>query len=164
MIEFSQRISDGDYKKAIAKHYFGYKYTYISPILGLFMLLGILTIQIVFDGFFSESTILVYLLALFMLLRPIIYINTVFNSIKISRASSNEMNIKITDDSKLITDSDGNQTFSNLVDLYADYDTKIFLFFYLSRNQYVILDKRQMKSSNAAFVIQLLDSLKITKR
>lgn len=164
MIEFSQRISDGDYKKAIAKHYFGYKYTYISPILGLFMLLGILTIQIVFDGFFSESTILVYLLALFMLLRPIIYINTVFNSIKTSRASSNEMNIKITDDSKLITDSDGNQTFSNLVDLYAYYDTKIFLFLYLSRNQYVILDKRQMKSSNAAFVIQLLDSLKITKR
>lgn len=90
--------------------------------------------------------------------------NNVFNSIKTSRISSNEMNIKVTDDAKLITDSDGNQTLFNLSDLYAYYDTKIFLFLYLSRNQYIILDKRQMKASNAALVVQLLDSLKITNR
>jgi hypothetical protein len=164
MIEFNQIISDGDYKRAIAKHYFGYKYTYISPILGLLTLLGLITITFLYKGFFSETSIVLYLLAFFMLLRPILYINNVYTSIKTSKLSSNELNIKFTDDAKLITSSNGNQTSLNLADLYAYYNTKLFLFLYLSRNQYIILDKRQLNDSNASLVVQVLDSLKIKRR
>jgi hypothetical protein len=164
MIVFTQMISDGDYKKAIAKHYFRYKYTYISPILGFLMLLVLVIIHFVYEDFFSETSVILFLLSLFMLLRPIFYIQNVFRSIKTSKISSNEANIKITDDDKLITDSNGNQTSLNLADLYAYYDTKIFLFLYLSRSQYVILDKRQLNNSNANLVVQVLDSFKIKKR
>jgi hypothetical protein len=164
MIEFTQMISDRDYKKAIAKHYFGYKYTYISPILGLLILLCLLTLHFVYKGFFHETSIFLYLLAFFMLFRPILYIKNVFNSFKTSKFFSNEVYIKITDDAKLMTNGNGIETSINLADLYAYYNTKIFLFLYLSRNHYIIIDKRQLNNSDVNHVVHALDSFKIKKR
>ena len=164
MTEFTQVISDGDYRKAIAKHYFGYKYTYISPILGLLLFLGLLITTIFLPDVFTETPIFLFLLAAFLLLRPILYIQNVFKSMKTSKFSSNETNIQITDDNKIITNTNGNTTSLNLADLYSYYDTNSFLFLYASRNQYLVLDKRQMNTKNVDNLIRTLDSLRIKKK
>jgi len=164
MTEFNQAITDRDYKKAIAKHYFGYKYTYISPVLGLLVILGLLIVIIFLPDVFPETPIFLFLLAAFLLLRPIFYIQNVFKSIKTSKFSSGETNIKITDDNKIITSSNGNLTSLNLADLYSYYDTKPFLFLYASRNQYLILDKRQMNTADVDNMLKTLNDLNIKKK
>lgn len=164
MTEFNQAISDRDYKKAIAKHYFGYKYTYVSPILGLLLFLALLVTTIFLPDVSPETPIFLFLLAAFLLLRPILYIQNVFKSIKTSKFSSGETNIKITDDNEIITSNNGNLTSLNLADLYSYYDTRPFLFLYASRNQYLILDKRQMNTTDVHNLLRNLNELNIKKK
>lgn len=164
MTEFNQAISDRDYKKAIAKHYFGYRYTYISPVLGLLLIVGLLIMTIFLPDVFPETPIFLFLLAVFLLLRPILYVQNVFKSIKTSKFSSGETNIKITDDNKIITSSNGNLTSLNLADLYSYYNTKHFLFLYASRNQYLVLDMRQMNTTDVDNMLRTLNYLRIKKK
>ncbi|HLT41480.1 MAG TPA: YcxB family protein [Sphingobacteriaceae bacterium] len=163
MTKFNQVISDKDYKKAIAIHYFGYTYTYISPILGIMLLLGLLISTLGFSNVFPEKPIFLFLLSAFLILRPVFYIQNIYKSIKSNKLSSNETNIRITDDEKIITTSNGNLTSINLADLYSYYDSKFFLFLYVSRNQYLIIDKRQIRD-NIDGLIKTLDNLNIKKR
>jgi hypothetical protein len=162
MIEFTQTISDGDYKWAIAEHYFGYKYTYVVPVLGVLLILGLLTGAVFFEGLFPETPILLYVGAIIMVIRPVFYIYNVFNSIKTDKFSSSEVSVKVTDDNKIITSTNGNMSSFSLIDLYAYYDTRKFLFLNLSRNQYLILDKRQFTGSNN--LIRVLILLKVKER
>ena len=164
MTEFTQVISDADYKKAIAKHYFSYKYTYASPVLGLLLILGLLVVTFVSPEEAPKAPVFLYLLGAFMLLRPLFYVQNVFKSIKTSTFSSNETRIKILEDNRIITGSNGNLTSLNLADLYAYYDTDIFLFLYVFRNQFIILDKRQMSAASAEGLLRSLESLQIKKK
>ena len=163
MIEFNQVISDKDYLRAIAIHYFGYKYTYISPVLGIILIWGLLIMTLGFPHAFRETPVFPFLLGAFLILRPIFYIQNVFRSIKSNKLSSIETSIKITDDEIIITTNNGNMTVNKLADLYSYYDTKSFLFLYLSRNQYLIIDKRQMRT-NVEELTNTLDRLHIKKR
>jgi len=164
MTEFTQVISDADYKKAIAKHYFSYKYTYASPVLGLLLILGLLVVMFVSPEGAPRAPVFLYLLGAFMLLRPLFYIQNVFKSIKTSKFSSKETSIKITEDNRIITDSGGNSTTLNLADLYAYYDTNIFLFLYTFRNQFLILDKRQMSAASVEGLLRSLEFLEVKKK
>jgi len=164
MTEFTQVISDTDYKKAIAKHYFSYKYTYASPVFGLLLILSLLLVTFVAPDEAPSAPVFLYLLGVFMLLRPLFYIQNVFKSIKASKFSSNETSIKITEDNRIITDSGGSSTSLNLADLYAYYDTNSFLFLYVFRNQFIILDKRQMSAASIDGLLSSLESLQIKKK
>lgn len=164
MTEFNQAISDSDYKKAIAKHYFSYKYTYISPILGIFILLVLLISFLFLPNVISSTGLFLFLLATFLVLRPVLYIQNVFKSVKTSKFSSYETNIKITDDDRIITNTGGNLSSLNLADLYCYYDTYPFLFLYVSRNQYLVLDKRQINLKDVEILVRTLDSLNIQKK
>lgn len=164
MIEFTQVISDADYKKAIAKHYFGYKYTYISPVVGVILILGLVVLTLISPDESPKAPVFLFLLGLLMILRPVFYIQNIFKSIKSGKFSSNESTITITDDNRIIADTNGDVSSLNLADLYSYYNTKTFLFLYVFRNQFLILDKRQMSTEGMESLLAILESLEVKKR
>jgi len=164
MIEITQKISDKDYKRAIAIHYFGYKYTYINPILGLFILFGLLIITLGFPEFRSDTTLILFMLAAFLVLRPILYIQNVFKSVKSNKLSSNEIDITIADNENFSIQINGNLTTMKFEDLYAYNNSRDFLFLYVSRNQYTFLDKRKMIEVDVNHLVRILDSYNIKNR
>jgi len=164
MIEYTQVISDKDYRKAIAIHYFGYKFTYILPVMGFLIIFGLLIYLILMPEGYPSPPILLYLLGAYMIFRPLYYIQNVFKSFKTSNLFSNETDITITNDKKIIISNGGNLSSINLSDLYTYANTKNFIFLYVARNQYVIFDKRQMDDSSIAELLFMLTSLNIKKR
>jgi len=128
------------------------------------LILGLLVVTFVSPEEAPKAPVFLYLLSAFMLLRPLLYVQNVFKSIKTSKFSSNETSIKITEDNRIITDSSGNSTSLNLADLYAYYDTDIFLFLYVFRNQFIILDKRQMSAASVEGLLRSLESLEVKKK
>ena len=164
MAEFIQEISDRDYKKAIAIHYFGYKYTYINPILGIILLLWLFTTTILVPDEIGGNTFFLFLLACLLLLRPVFYIQNAFKSIKTYKLTSHEMKVQLTEDNKITTTSLGNSTTMNLKDLYAYKNSKGFLFLYASRNQYLILDKKQIPLTVTENLLNSLNKLNINKK
>ena len=164
MIDFNQNILEKDYKKAIAIHYFGYKYTLINPILGVVMILGLLFGTLTGLLSIDNKTLLIFLLGVFLILRPFFYVQNVFKSIKSNKMSSIAVNIKITDDNKMITQNHNNISSINLADLYLYCDTKSFLYLYIARNQYIILDKGQIMKEQVNSILDNLKRLGIKKR
>ncbi len=164
MIEFKQTISDIDYKKAIALHYFGYKYTLINPILGAILLLIIVTLVIINSEFFNGKTFFLLLVSSFLITRPLFYIQNVFKNSKSNKMFSKQTNIQITDDNKIITSIGENVSTVKLTNLYLYDNKKTFLFLYIAKNQYLILDKRQMSKTQIENLIKILNRLKIKKR
>jgi YcxB-like protein len=164
MIEFSQTISDQEYKKAIAIHYFGYKYTYINPILGVIILSVTVFKGINNAGPITHTTVFICLLSIFLLIRPLLYIQNVFKSIKSNKLSSNKVNIKITDDDKIQTEVDDNTSSISMKDLYSYFDSKNFLYLYMARNQYFILDKNNISSNQISDIVNTLNRLNIKER
>jgi uncharacterized membrane protein len=163
MIEFDQNIDDKKYKKAIAIHYFGYKYTYISPILG-FLVLIIMLMNLILIGEFQQNQIILAFLGAFFLIRPFLYVQNVFKSIKTKNFGTNETRIKFTDDEKIIVEIGENSSKVNLKDLYAYYNKGYFLFLYIARNQYLIIDKTKLTEEQLENIINILNRLGIKKR
>jgi len=163
MTEFTQTISDNKYKKAIAIHYFGYKYTYIGPVLGCIMLLGLLILAIMLPKGYPEPPFYMYFLGAFLLLRPIYYIHNVHKNYKTGNSSA-ETHFKITRDKRIEISNNGNLSSLNLKDLYAYSVSKTFIFLYVARNQYLFLEKRQMDETSIYEMLNNLNSLGIKNR
>ena len=163
MIEFKQSISDSDYRKAIAIHYFGYGYTYINPILGLILLLVVIPLIIASPTSLDYGSIILLVLGLFLMVRPMLYINNVFRSIKSNKMSPTETSIQITEDRIVITTQDNIESV-HLRNLYAYCNKQTFLFLYFARNQYLVLDKRKMSQAQLEKAVERLEKLNIKRR
>ncbi len=165
MTMFNQLISERDYKLAIAIHYFAYKYTYITPVLGLLMILSFLIVTVVGPkDLFPDPPYILLLLGVFLVVRPLFYIFNVFNSIKSSKLSLVESTVNITADDTITTSTGGNINSFNLKDLYAYLNAKSFIFLYVARNQYLILDKRRMDQADIDNLFGALVRLNIKER
>ncbi len=164
MIEINQTISDKDYKKVIALHYFGYKYTFINPILGILIILITIIFGIRNPEIFDEKIVFLILISLFLIIRPFLYIRNIFKSSKSNKTLMKKTNIKITDDDKIVTTVGENVSTISFKDLYSYFDKKTFLLLYLARNQYLIIDKKIMSNSQVESLINTLNRLKIRKR
>ena len=164
MIEISQNLSDKDYKKAIALHYFGYKYTWISPILGVLMSITFMISALLNPGTIDNKLIFAILFSVYLIIRPFLYIQNVFKSQKSNKTLLKETEIKITEDNKMITMIGENSSSINLLDLYSYMDKKNFLILYLAKNQYQIIDKRLLKNSESEILTAKLKELGIKNR
>lgn len=164
MIEISQNLSDKDFKKAIALHYFGYKYTLINPILGI-LILSVFAIYGIFNPeIFNEKSIFLILIGLYLVIKPFLYIQNVFKSQKSNTLLSKKTEIRITEENKIIVSAGENVSSFNLSDLYSYFDKKKFLLLYIAKNQYQIIDKTLLTNSEAEMLVRKLKELGIKKR
>ena len=64
MIESTQDLSEKDYKKVIAMHYFGYKYTYFNPILGIILLSTLVVFGLINPEILRKEFVFLFLIGL----------------------------------------------------------------------------------------------------
>ncbi len=165
MIGLEQKLSTKDLKKAIRIHYFGYKYTYINPILGVGIVLISTYYLVMRSWLLDKNVIILFLLGIFLILRPVIYVQNILKCLKSSKVSPrNKATIQITDDNKIIASVEDNSTTIDLKDLYSYCDKNDFLFLYLAKNQYFLLDKKQMSADHVHHLTKILATLNIKKR
>ncbi|MCX2746166.1 YcxB family protein [Mangrovivirga sp. M17] len=164
MITINQTLSDKESKKAIAKHYFGYKYTLINPIIGLITILGIISIWILNSEILNYKFLVVFGLGIYLLLRPVIYIQNVFKSMNSNNKLSDDLKILIDADDRIITNIGENKSIFSIKDLYAYYEVKDFLFLYVSKNMYLIIKRDSVENSEYPELINVLKRHNIKKR
>ena len=161
-MKFTQTISDKNLKKAIYLHYFGSKYTYVAPVLGILLFLATSVLFVLSPcpeiPKLGGRFILLLLISSCLALRPWYYVQNVFKSI-----SSDTTTIEISDDYKLTT-GEKESSFSvtvNISDLHSYAERKNFLFLYASRAQFLILDKKQMTEEQEKTLLGLLTEFQI---
>lgn len=162
-MNFTQKINEKDFKKALYLHYFSFKYTWINPILGVLMILIAVCLSIVYK-LFDTNILIVILLGLFLTIRPWWYVRQVLNSGRTDKTCSTEFEVEITDDDKIVTRQGEDYSSICLSNLYAWYDKSPFLFLYSARNQYLVLDKRQMTDDQVHDLTERLDQMHVRKR
>ena len=164
MIEFEQKITSVEYTKAVAIHYFGYKYTLINPVLGFTILILLGIVSVTTPEMINTTFFILLVLAVYLLLRPLIYIQGAYQATKSNEAFFELTQITITDDEKMIARANGDESSVYLKSMYAYSDTKDFIFLYYSRVQYFLLNKRYMKSNQIEEVVSKIERLGIKAR
>lgn len=136
-MEFTQEISKRSYKKAIIKHYFAFGFTYINPVFGVTLILIFLFMIFPVEEFEKKSFL--YLLGgVFLLLRPLIYVNQIAS---IHRVGLMKFELNNLDEMTISQNGTSSSFFIN--ELYAYADRGDFLFLYLTKYRFHVIDKRQ---------------------
>jgi hypothetical protein len=163
MMQFNQHISEKDYKRAILLHYFGYKYTYITPVLGAFVFVT-MTLNLIFTHEIDQGKIIAILLSLFLMARPFLYVQNIIRSIRLQKNAFSFTTIKFTDNGEIEIRVDDNYSSIRLKDLIAYTSKKNFLFLYVARNQFILIDKTKLSDDEFARVVDILKDLGVNKR
>lgn len=163
MIEFNQHLSEREYKRAILLHYFGYKYTYITSVLGAFLFV-MMVLNIIFTQEIDQGKIIPILLSLFLMARPFLYVQNIIRSIRTQKNAFGFTTIKFTENGEIESRAGDNFSSIRLKDLIAYTSKKNFLFLYVARNQFILIDKTKLLDDEFARVIDILKTLGITKR
>jgi len=164
MQKFTQKLSDQDLRKALRIHYFGYKYTLITPIMGAAVSLYLLYL-IINSPWPPEPTMWLLLIAgAFFILRPRLYINRILSNIKSQKMFAGSMSIELTEDERIIATAGDSMSVMPLKDLYGFTNRQDFLHLYLAKNNFLILDKREMSETMLEKLISLLEKHAIRKR
>jgi len=165
MITIRQKLKTEDYKKALYTHFFSYGYTFISPVLGISLLLTLLTLWGIYGFDFDYRTVLVVLISLFLISRPMRYVYQVLSSYKTSPDFGKEMQIQFWDEEdKIVATSKHSSSTFIFKNLYAYCNKKRFFFLYASNNQFMILDKNQMKNEEVSTLLEWVNKRGIKKR
>ncbi len=163
-IEFKQNLSDKDFKKAIAIHYFGLKYTFINPVFGFIILVMFIALNFKFGFLFEPSFLVLVVIALFLMARPLLYIQSVFNNSKTNKTLHQETTFQFTEDDKIIASANENQSIFKLNDLYAYSNKKTLILLYISKVQYYIIDKKVIDNTKQDLIVGKLLELGIKKK
>jgi hypothetical protein len=164
MDSFTQKLSDKDLRRTLRIHYFGYKYTLITPVIGALVSLYFIFTLIRDPESYEHTTLLLVIAGVFFLLRPRLYINKIFSNIKSQKISEGTMTIQLTDDEKVISSIGQTQSVIPLKDLYAQADKQDFLFLYVAKNNFLALDKREMPGAMLQKIKDILKRYNIRKR
>lgn len=165
MIAICQKLKSEDYKRAMFVHFFSYGYAFIGPISGIILLVITLILWGVCDFDFSYRIILVVLISLYLISRPVRYVYQVFSAYKTSPDFGKEMQIQFFDEEdRIVVTSNYSSSTLAFKDLYAYCNKKRFLFLYASKNQFMILDKNQMKSEEVSTLLEWIRKRGIKKR
>ena len=136
-MEFTQEISKQEYKKAILRHYFAFGFTYINPIVGVTLILVFLFMIFPIQAFEKKSFL--YLLGgVFLLLRPWIYVNQIASMHK-----KGIMKFELNNLEEMTISQNGSSTSFFIKELYAYADRGEFLFLYLTKYRFHVIDKQQ---------------------
>lgn len=161
MIEFDQKITEAEYKKAITIHYIGYKYTLINPVLAVLILVSLGVVYFTIPNMVNSMFFVLLALGVYLLARPFIYVYGIYQVIKSTKHAFNRMNIIITDDDRFITKANGDESSFSLKNLYAYSDKKNFIYLYPSKGQFFLLSKRFMEANEVKAVLNSVRRLDI---
>ncbi len=164
MIEIEQKVTKAEYIKAVTIHYFGYKYTLINPVLGLVILILLSMAGIIVPEMINPSFYILLALSVYLLLRPLIYIQSVYQAAKSSKSFFEPTQITITDEEKISASANGDETSVYLKNLYAYYNTKDFIYLYYSKAQYLLLNKRYMEPRQVKEVVSIIKQIGVRSR
>jgi len=164
MFSFTQHLSDKDLRRALRIHYFGYKYTLITPALGALVALYFLVDLVIHPDQFNPSKLLLLIAGLFFILRPRLYITNIFRNIRSQKISESPATIRLTEDEKISSQVGESNSVNALQELFAYADKQDFLFLYVARNNFLILDKRLMPQGMLEKLISLLLHHRIRKK
>jgi hypothetical protein len=164
MYTFSQQLSDKDLRNALRIHYFGYIYTLITPVLGALISLYFIATMIIQPESFNPSKLLLLIAGLFFILRPRLYITNIFRAIRSQKNAEFPATINLTEDNKIESHVGESSSTISLEELFAYADKQNFLFLYVTRNNFLILDKREMPVGMHEKLISLLLIFRIKKK
>ncbi len=136
-MEFTQEISKQEYKKAIMRHYFAFGFTYINPIVGVTLIL-IFLFMIFPTQAFEKKSFLYLLGGVFLLLRPWIYVNQIAS---IHTKGIMKFELNNLDEMTISQNATSTSFFINELHSYAYRDE--FLFLYLTKYRFHVIDKKQ---------------------
>ncbi len=164
MHSFTQNLSDKDLRKTLRIHYYGYKYTLITPVLGALVTLFFL-VRLALDPQSFEPVVLLVLVAgVFFMLRPRLYISRIFANIKSQKLTGQPLNVQLDDDEKIVSTAGDSQSVISLKELHRYAETSDFLFLYVTKNNFLALDKREMPSAMLQKVKSIIEKYRIRKR
>lgn len=151
-------MSKRDYKKAILKHYFAFGFTLINPIVGTFLIL--VFIYMIFPPEEFENKSFLYLLGgVFLLLRPWIYVTQIA-----SVHRKGEMKFELNQEDELTVSQNGKSATSNIADLYAFADRGQFVFLYMTKFRFHVIDKKQAGGDFLRYLDGILGRYGIIKK
>lgn len=163
-VEFKQNLSEKDFKKAIAIHYFGFKYTYINPAIGVVLLVIFIALNLKFGFLFEPSFLVLVAVALFLIARPWLYVQNVYKSSKTNKTLHKEAIFQFTDEDKIVAIVGENQSTFSLKDLYAFSNKKTLILLYISKTQYFIIDKKAIDEQKQEMITNKMKELGIKKK
>lgn len=165
MIIVHQILNTEVYKKALYVHYFNFRYTFISPVLGISLLLVLFILWWVHKFDLDYRAIFVILFSFFLISRPTRYVYQLLSSHKTSPDFGKEIQIQFSDEEdKIATTSEHSSSTLSFKDLYAYCDKKRFLFLYASKNQFMILDKNQIRTEDVSMLLYWIRKRGIKKK
>jgi hypothetical protein len=164
MESFTQKLSDKDLRRTLRIHYFGYKYTLITPVIGGLVTLYLLFTLISDPQSYEHTTLLLMVAGVFFMIRPRLYISKIFANIKSQKISEGTMTVQLTEDEKVVSSVGESKSIFPLKDLYAHADKQDFLFLYVAKNNFLALDKREMPATMLHKLTGIMDKNNIKKR
>ncbi len=164
MQSFTQNLSDKDLKKTLRIHYFGYKYTLITPVMGGLVSLYLIYHIIANPGLPEPAIWLLLIAGAFFILRPRLYINRIFSNIKARKIAEETMSITLTDDEKISSVVGESQSLIPLKELHRYADKQDFFFLYVSKDNFLVLDKREMPTGFLNKLHDIMEKYNIRKR
>lgn len=164
MNSFTQQISDEDLRKALRIHYFGYKFTLITPVLGALISLYFLVNLITQPDAFNPSKLLLLIAGVFFILRPRLYITNIFRAIRSQKNADLPANIELTEHETLVSRVGESSSIIALKELFAYADKQDFLFLYVGRNNFLILDKRVMPELMYQQMVRIFEHYRIKRK
>jgi len=164
MYTYTQHLSDKDLRRALRIHYFGYKYTLITPALGALVALYFLVDLVIHPDQFNPSKLLLLIAGLFFILRPRLYITNIFRNIRSQKISESPATIRLTEDEKISSQVGESNSVIALQELFAYADKQDFLFLYVARNNFLILDKRLMPQGMHSQILSIFAKFRIKRR
>lgn len=163
MLVIRQKLSTEDYKKALYTYYYSYKYTIMSPLCGAFTLLIMIFLWF-WDGFHLESLFFIFCASL-LICRPTRYVHGVLNGLKTIPDFGEEEQVQFSyEEDKILAISENSSSSLRFKDLYAYCNKERFLFLHVSKHQFMIIDKDQMKAEEVSTLLEWIEKLGIKKR
>jgi len=157
-MEFTQEMSRSDYKRAILKHYFAFGFTYINLVMGILLIAAFIYKLFPLEAFENKSFL--YLLGgVFLILRPWIYVSQIASVYR-----QGEMKFEINEEDELTLSQNGKSSTINIKELYAFADRGQFVFLYMTKFRFHVIDKRQAGGDFLRYLDGILGKYGIIKK